>query len=307
MTSRMDGMRVLVTGATGLIGTALCASLRNDGAEVKRLVRRPAANSDELSWNPAAGELDADAVEGYDAVIHLAGAGIGDKRWSAARRKLILDSRVEPTRLLAERLAAVEKRPQVFVSASAIGFYGDRTEPVTEADGPADPADFLSEVVVAWEGATRPAADAGIRTVQPRTGIVLAKQGGALVRLLLPFRLGIGGKLGNGETVWSWITLADEVRAIKHLLTSNLHGPVNLTAPNPVTNAELTKVLGRVLRRPTVIPVPRFGLNLLLGEELATALLFTSARVLPAKLLESGFEFHHPRIESALAELLGST
>jgi len=297
-------MRILVSGSTGLIGAALCTSLRADGSDVVRLVRHRSAAPDERLWDPAGGQLDPNHVEGFDAVVHLAGAGIGDRRWSKGRRRLILQSRVSSTRLLAERLAAAKRKPKVLISGSAIGYYGERIEPVTEEDGPAQPPDFLSEVAVAWEAAAVPAESAGIRTVAIRTGIVLAKRGGALGKLLLPVKLGVGGKLGSGETWWSWISIDDEVRAIKHLMTAPVSGAVNLTAPRPVTNAEMTKTLGRVLHRPTLIPVPRFVLEMLLGKDLAASLLFTSARILPAKLEESGFEFRHRDIESALRAVL---
>lgn len=299
-------MRVLVTGSTGLIGNALCEALREDGAEVRRLVRRSPQREDEVFWDPSSGELDPAAVEGFDAVINLAGAGIGDKRWSDDRRRVILDSRVATTELLSDRLANATDKPSVLVSSSAIGFYGSRTAPVDESALPPDPPDFLSEVTVAWESATSAAEEAGIRTVHIRTGIVLAKEGGALGKLLLPFRLGVGGKLGRGDTWWSWISLHDEIRAIKHVIEAPLSGAVNLTAPNPVTNAVFTKALGRVLRRPTIIPVPRFALELLLGKDLAGALLFTSSQVTPTKLLDSGFTFDHPDVETALRDTLGN-
>jgi uncharacterized protein (TIGR01777 family) len=297
-------MRVLISGASGLIGTALGASLADSGDEVVRLVRHVPKKAGEAFWDPANGELDVATVEGFDAVVHLAGAGIGDRRWSDARRDLILDSRVRSTELLAAKVAATKRKPEVFISGSAIGFYGDRIDPVTEVDGPAAPPDFLSEVTVAWEAATGEVESAGVRTAHIRTGLVLARSGGALGKLLLPFRLGVGGRLGSGETWWSWISIADEVRAIKHIIDSSLSGPVNLTGPNPVTNAEFTKALGRVLRRPTLVPVPRFALEVLLGKELAASLLFTSARVLPKKLEQTDFEFLHPTIESALRAVL---
>jgi uncharacterized protein (TIGR01777 family) len=297
-------MRVLITGASGLIGSALRSSLESDGVDVVSLVRRSPRGDDELLWDPAAGELDPGIVEGFDAVVHLAGAGIGDKRWSAARKREIRDSRIVGTELLAARLASAKNPPRVLVSASAIGYYGDRATAVTEDDGPADPPDFLSRVCVDWEAATGPAEDAGIRTVHIRTGIVLAKTGGALAKLLLPFRLGLGGRLGSGQAWWSWISLGDHVRAIRHVIDGDLSGPVNLTSPTPVVNAEFAAALGRVLRRPTLLPVPRFALNTVLGKELADALLFTSARVLPEKLEASGFEFHHPELEQALSAVL---
>ncbi|MDJ0953409.1 MAG: TIGR01777 family oxidoreductase [Acidimicrobiia bacterium] len=297
-------MRVLITGASGLIGTALRQSLEADGASVVALVRRKPASEHERQWDPANGVLDPSDVEGFDAVVHLAGAGIGDKRLTAARKKEIFDSRVDGTSLLADRLAGATNKPRVFVSSSAIGYYGDRAEPVTEQDGPADPPDFLASVCIAWESAADAAVDAGIRTPFIRTGIVLAANGGALQKLLLPFRLGIGGRLGSGKSWWSWISIDDQVRAIRHLIDADVSGPVNLTAPQPATNAEVTKALGKVLRRPTLLPVPRFVLELILGKELAAALLFTSARVLPERLEESGFEFEHRDVESALRGVL---
>lgn len=297
-------MRVLITGASGLIGSALRQSLESDGHEVIRLVRRDRTAPDERSWDPAAGMLNQPDVDGFDVVVHLAGAGIGDRRWSEERKRLILDSRIQGTELLAQRLASVAKKPSVLISGSAIGYYGDRPEPVSEGDGPADPSDFLSDLCVAWEGATGAAEAAGIRTVHIRTGLVLARSGGALGKLLLPFRLGVGGRLGSGATWWSWITLHDHVRAIRHVIENPVSGPVNLTAPNPATNAEVTKALGKVLRRPTLLPAPRFALRLLLGKDLADALLFTSNQVLPGRLQETAFEFDHPTIDPALHAVL---
>jgi uncharacterized protein (TIGR01777 family) len=295
-------VKVLVSGSTGLIGSALVAALTERGDEVHRLVRRQPVGPNEVYWDPTMGDLDPRAVEGFDSVVHLAGAGIGDKRWSDSRRKLILDSRVQPTRLLAARLAAADAKPKVFISSSAIGFYGDRAEPVDETSQPPDPPDFLSGVTAAWEEATGEAEAAGIRVTHIRTGIVLSDQGGALRKLLLPFRAGVGGKLGSGETWWSWISLEDEIRAILFLIDNPLDGPVNLTSPNPVKNRELTKALGNVLRRPN-IPVPKFALNVILGEDLADALLFTSVRVMPTRLQDAGFEFAHPEIRPALESM----
>ena len=297
-------MRVLITGASGLIGTALRRSLETDGVSVVTLVRRAPESEHERHWDPATGTLDPSDVEGFDAVVHLAGAGIGDRRWSEARKHEILDSRVAGTRLLAERLAAAADKPRVLVSSSAIGYYGGRSEPVTEQDGPADPPDFLASVCIAWESATQAATEAGIRTALVRTGIVLAADGGALQKLLLPFRLGVGGRLSTGKSWWSWIAIDDVVGAIRHLIDTDVSGPVNLTAPQPATNAEVTKALGRVLRRPTLFPVPRFVLELILGKELAAALLFTSAQVLPEQLESSGFDFEYRDVESALRGVL---
>jgi len=298
-------MRVLMTGSSGLIGGALRRSFTDDGIEVVRLVRRPPRRDDERFWDPDRGELDQSAVEGFDVVVNLAGAGIGDKRWTEDRKRLIYDSRINSTDLLVRRLGAAEDRPDVLVSSSAIGFYGDRESAVTEVDGPADPPDFLSGVCVDWESATAPATAAGIRTTCIRTGLVLAADEGALGKLLLPFKLGVGGKLGSGSTWWSWISIHDHIRAIRHIVEQPVSGPVNLTAPDPVTNAQFTKALGKVLHRPTILPVPRVALRLLLGAELAEALLFTSAKVLPAKLEETGFRFEHSDIETALRGVLG--
>lgn len=300
-------MRVLISGASGLIGSALSRFLRDNGHEVVTLVRRPVAGQGEAAWDPDAGELAQEAVEGFDAVVHLAAAGIGDRPWTRKRRQLILESRTAPTSLLTQRIATASSKPAVFLSASAIGFYGDRPEPVTEESGPAAPANFLSEVAVAWEGATAPAAAAGIRTVLMRSGIVIAGSGKLMSRVLLPLKLFVGGPLGSGDTWWSWISLTDEVRAIVHLIDSEVSGPVNLTSPNPVTNADFTRALGRVVRRPVWLPVPRFAIRLLLGREFADAMVFASARVVPEKLLESGFEYAYPEIEPALrAELIGT-
>lgn len=296
-------MDVAVTGASGLIGIALVASLRADGHRVRQVVRRPAQGPDEVSWDPAAGSIDAAALDGVDAVVHLAGAGIGDKRWSAERKREILDSRTRSTVLLAGALADLDPKPAVLLSGSAIGWYGERGDEVlTEASSPGDI--FLSEVCLAWESAAQQAVDAGIRTAFLRTGIVQARAGGALAKVLPLFRFGLGGRLGSGRQWWSWIALEDEVRAIRHLLEADVSGPVNLTAPEPVTNTEHTKVLGHVLGRPTVLPVPAFGPRLLLGRELADQLLFASERVLPTVLEASGFEFRHRRLERALRSIL---
>lgn len=297
-------MRILISGSSGLIGSALRRHLSGFGHDVVRLVRSNPAPG-EVRWDPAAGELAPEALQGIDAVVNLSGAGVGDRRWTALRKAEILDSRVDSTRLLAETMAGMQDPPTVFLSSSAIGYYGDRGDAVlTESSGPGPSDDFLVQVTLAWEAAARPALDAGIRTVNLRTGIVLDAGAGALGKMLLPFKLGIGGRLGDGEQWWSWISLEDEVRAITHLLTSSMDGPVNLTAPQPATNAEVTQALGAALGRPTLLPVPALALELLLGKELAKAVAFTSARVLPERLLADGFEFRHPNLQSGIAGAL---
>lgn len=297
-------MRVLISGASGLIGGALSRRLDRRGHQVAHLVRRAPTGPSEIEWHPDRGRLDGDSVAGFDAVVHLAGAGIGDRRWSEERRGVIRSSRVDSTRLLAAALAGTARPPRVFLSGSAIGYYGSRSEIVTEDSPPPPNPDFLADVTREWEAAATAATAAGIRTVVLRTGIVLAASGGALPRLLLPFRLGLGGRLGSGDTWWSWIALEDEVAAIEHLIDHEVAGPVNLVAPNPLTNAEFTRTLGRVLRRPTVLPVPRKVLELMLGRDRAASLLFTSSRVAPARLLASGFEFAWPNLEPALRSIL---
>ena len=298
-------MDVVISGASGLIGTALCRSLRADGHRVIELVRRPAdAETDAVEWDPMADRLDAAQLEGVDAVVHLAGAGIGDKRWSDERKKVVLESRTKGTSLLAEALASLDDKPSVFVSGSAVGFYGDRGDDVVTEDSGPGPT-FISRICVEWEAAAKPAVDAGIRTAFIRTGIVLAPEGGAFGKLVPLFKLGMGGRMGGGREWWSWISLDDEVRAIRFLLDNDVSGPVNLTAPNPARNVDITRTLGKVLKRPTVFTVPSFGPRLLLGRELADSLLFMSQRVSPTVLLDHGFEFRHPELEPALRETLG--
>lgn len=292
-------MRIVVSGASGLIGSALVPHLTARGHEVTRLVRR-AATSGESQWDPARGVIDANLVGAADAIIHLSGAGIGDKRWSNSYKREILDSRVKSTKLLASVIAGAAKRPSVFLSGSAIGFYGARgDEQLDEASSAG--TGFLADVCKEWESA---ANGAGTRTVFLRTGIVLSPKGGALKKQLPLFRAGLGGKFGRGDQWQSWISIDDEVAAIEHLLTGSVQGPVNLTAPAPVTNADFASVLGRVLRRPALLPVPSIGPKLLLGAELADALLFTGQRVVPRVLSSSGFQFAHPTLEIALRALL---
>jgi uncharacterized protein (TIGR01777 family) len=294
---------VAVTGSGGLIGRALVRRLQEGGHRVRRVVRSGGEGPDAVRWDPMVGTIDASALAGVDAVVNLGGEGIGDHRWTEAQKRRIRDSRVTGTTVLAEAMAALEPRPSVLLNASAVGYYGDRRDEVlTEASGPG--TGFLSEVVQAWEGATRPAAAAGIRTACFRTGIVLAADGGALAKQLPLFRFGLGGRLGSGTQWLPWIALEDEVGAIVHLLTADVEGPVNLAAPDPVTNATFTEVLGRVLGRPSFLAVPAFGPRLLLGRELADELLFSSARMVPEKLRASGYQFALPELEGALRSVL---
>ena len=297
-------MRVAVTGASGLIGSALVPHLRSVGHEVQRLVRRPAAAADEISWDPRAGTVDLDRLQGVEGVIHLAGAGVGDHRWTDAYKREILDSRVDGTHTIVKAITSLDVAPRVLVSASAIGWYGDTGDRVVDESAPAGTG-FLADVVRAWEAAAGPAASAGIRVTHPRTGLVVSGAGGAWARMFPLFRLGLGGKLGNGRQYWSWISLRDEVCALQFLLEQeHLHGPVNLTGPAPVTNAEVTSVMGRVLGRPTILPAPAFALKTVLGE-FSTEVL-GSSRVVPAVLEQSGFVFQDPTIESAVRTALAA-
>jgi uncharacterized protein (TIGR01777 family) len=294
-------MRIGITGASGLIGTALSASLSSGGHIVVPFVRRP-PQPGELQWDPATGAIDRSVLAELDAIVHLAGAGIGDQRWTDDYKRTILESRVRGTGLLAQAIAE-SGGPRVLLSGSAIGYYGDREQAVDET-GPAGTG-FLAEVCVAWEVATDPADAAGVRVAHLRTGIVLSPSGGALRKMLPLFKLGLGGRFGNGRQWMSWISLADEVAAIEHLLTADVSGPVNLTAPNPVRNAVFAKTLAKVLGRPALLPVPAFGPKLLLGGELAESLLFDGQHVLPGVLQASGFEFQHADLEPALRAMLG--
>ena len=295
-------MRIAITGSSGLIGSALRASLEADGHQVVPVVRdagRPGA----ITWDPAGGRLDPAGLEGLDGVVNLAGEGIGEKRWTAAQKARIRDSRTQGTTLLCEALASLSDKPRVLVSGSAIGFYGNRgDDQLTEQSGPG--SGFLAELCLAWEAATAPAEAAGISVARIRTGIVLSGKGGALARMARMFKLGVGGRLGPGTQWMSWIGLADEVGAIRFLLDHPTSGPVNLTGPGPVTNAVFTKALGRVVHRPTVVPIPAFGPKLLLGGEMAEELLFYSQRVLPDVLVDAGYEFRHDDVETALLAAL---
>lgn len=297
-------MRILITGSTGLVGRALVSFLESGGHEVHRLTRRPASDDREIEFDPEKGAAHPSEMEGFDAVIHLAGDPIAKGRWTEAKKRLIRDSRVLFTRRLAETLAALKKPPAVLISASATGYYGDRGDRILRESDPRGEG-FLPEVCVQWESATEPASGAGIRVVHLRTGLVLTPAGGALTPMLLPFGLGFGGPLGSGRQWWSFIALDDWLYLVHHLLTNDsVRGPVNATSPEPVTNAEFTRVLGRVLKRPAVIPVPRFALEVLLGE-MTDPLLLASARVNPEKALDSGFEFSYPKLEPALRHVLG--
>ncbi len=297
-------MRVGITGSSGLIGTALAGHLRSAGHEVVAVVRRSARGADELSWDPSAGTIDVDAVRRLDAVVHLAGAGIGDKRWTDEYKRVLLESRTATTSLLASTLAGLgADGPQVLISGSAIGFYGERGDEVLDESSPAGDG-FLADICVQWEAATEPAEAAGIRVAHIRTGIVLSRHGGALKKMLPLFKLGAGGRFGNGTQWMSWISIDDEIGAIEHLLTSSVTGPVNLTAPAPVRNAEFASTLGSVLKRPSFLPVPSFGPKLLLGGELADALLFDGQRVTPRVLGDDGYTFRHPDLTAALRAVL---
>lgn len=297
-------MKVLVTGSSGLIGGELVAELRRRGDQVTRLVRRPATGAGEASWDPAAGTIEAAKLEALDGVVHLAGVGIGDHRWSDEHKRKVLDSRVQGTGLLARTLAQLDQPPPVMISGSAVGYYGyESDQPVTEASPKG--SGFLADVVGAWEGAATPAEDAGIRTIRMRSGVVITAKGGALKPQLLPFKAGIGGRLGTGKQWLSWISLDDEVAAIIHLLTTeSIEGPVNVTSPQPVTNAEFTKTLGRVLKRPTFMPVPTPALHALFGKEMTKEMLLGGQRVLPEALSASGYTFAYPALEDALRHTL---
>jgi uncharacterized protein len=297
-------MKIAVTGSTGLIGSALVPHLADAGHEVVRLVRGQARTADAVPWDPDRGMLDAAALEGVDAVVNLAGENIAKGRWTTAKKRRILESRVKSTTLLATTMASLQRRPRCFVSASAVGYYassGDRI--ITESDPAGE--DFLSKVCLAWEAATQSAEASGIRTVRGRIGVVLSAEGGALAGQLPLFRWGLGGRLGSGRQYVPWIAVEDLVRAINYCLTNeSLRGPVNLTAPNPVTNLEFTKTLGNVLKRPTILPAPAFALRLALGE-MADQLLLPSLRVVPERLLRSGFRFAHPELKVAIRHVLG--
>ncbi|MFJ3623754.1 TIGR01777 family oxidoreductase [Streptomyces iakyrus] len=300
----MERSRIAVAGASGLIGGALARSLTADGHEVRRLVRGTPRAAGEVRWDPEGGRVDAAGLAGCHAVVNLAGAGVGDRRWTDAYKQRIRDSRVKGTAALAGAVASLDakERPRVFVNGSAIGYYGETGEHPADESTPAGEG-FLPELCVEWEGATAPAQEAGVRTVFTRTGLVVSREGGAWARLFPLFRAGAGGRMGDGSQYWSFIALHDEVAAIRHLIdTDGLSGPFNVTAPHPVTNREITAAMGRVLHRPTLFPVPAAVLRTVLGEMAGDVL--GSVRVLPTRLLESGFRFAFPEIEGAIRAAL---
>jgi uncharacterized protein (TIGR01777 family) len=292
-------VQIAITGSTGLIGTALVRALRDEGRTVLRLVRRQADADDEVRWDPF-GDVDAAALEGVDAVVHLAGAGVGDHRWSESYKRQIRDSRVEGTRTLSRALAGLDHRPKVLLSISGVNFYGDTGDLTVDESGPLGEG-FLARLSRDWEAATQPAADAGIRVVLARTGVVLSPEGGLLGKVLPLFRAGLGGRLGSGRQWMSWVSLHDHVTAVRFLLDGDLAGPVNLTSPQPVRNADYTKAVGAALHRPAPFVVPAVALRLALGEFADEGVLI-SQRVLPDRLLKAGFAFRHPDVGTALAD-----
>ena len=298
-------MKIAVTGSSGLVGEALVPHLAAGGDDVRRLVRPGApGQSDAIPWDPDRGTLDAAALAGVDAIVHLAGENIAAGRWNDERKRRILASRVTGTRLVAETLAAMQHPPRVLVCASAIGFYGPHgDEPIDESAGPG--TDFLAGVCSEWEAAADPARAAGVRVVHLRFGVVLSPRGGALKKMMTPFKLGAGGRIGSGKQWMSWVSIEDAVGAVRQALHyARLDGPVNVVAPNPVTNAQFTKLLGHALGRPTIFPMPAFAARLAFGE-MADHLLLTGQKVLPRRLLETGYRFRHPSLEEALRHLLG--
>ena len=296
-------MRIVVGGASGLIGTALVDCLRASGHEVWRLVRQGGAK-DGIPWDPASGKLDATELNGADALIHLSGESVASGRWTAAKKRAIRDSRILSTQLLASALVAIDRPPRTWLCASAIGWYGDRGDAWLDEDA-APGAGFLAGVCAEWEAATEPAKDAGVRVANLRFGVVLSPDGGALKQMTTAFKLGVGGVIGNGKQYVSWIAIGDAVRAIGHALENPfLIGPVNVVSPNPVTNRELTKTLGAVLHRPTLLPMPAFLARTALGE-MADEMFLASARVRPKRLIDSAFVFDLPELGPALRAMLG--
>jgi uncharacterized protein (TIGR01777 family) len=297
-------MRILLSGAHGLVGTALIKALEPEGHEIFRLVRYAPRDESEIEWSPDRYSIALARLEGFDAVVHLAGESIAEGRWTDEKKKRIRESRARGTQLLSDALANLTQPPKAFISASAIGYYGNRgDENLTEQSAPGD--DFLAEVCVAWEKATSLATEKGIRTLNARFGIILDKEGGALAKMLPPFRMGVGGRIGSGKQWMSWIALDDVVGGIRFALSNDsLKGPVNFVAPNPVTNAEFTKALGHALSRPTIFPIPAFGVRLVFGE-MADALLLSSQRVEAQNLIQAGYQFQYSKLPEALQHVLG--
>lgn len=303
METGITPLMIAVSGASGLVGAALVPRLAAAGHTVKRLVRRTAQGPGEIAWNPHDRTIDRESLRGVDAVVHLAGESIAEGRWTAEKKMRIRESRIDGTRTIAEALSRLDPRPRVLVAASAVGYYGDRG--ATQLDETSPPGDgFLVEVCRAWETATDPARDAGIRIVNGRLGVVLSRHGGALAKMLTPFKLGLGGKIGSGKQYLSWIALDDAARAFAFAVANDqLTGPVNFVAPEPVTNAQFTKTLGRVLGRPTILPLPAIAARAAFGQ-MADELLLASSRVVPSRLTAAGFAFEHPRLEDALRHVL---
>lgn len=300
-------MKVVVAGASGFVGAALLPALRGEGYRVLRLVRREARADDEVPWNPSAGSLDVRHLEGVDAAINLAGENLAGKRWSTEQKERIFKSRVDTTRTLAAALTKLSPKPQVLVNASAVGIYGDRGDERLD-EGATSGQGFLAEVCRVWEAETEVAARAGIRTVRVRFGTILDKEGGALAKMLPVFRLGLGGPFGSGRQWMSWVSRDDVVGTILHALkTPSLAGPVNIVAPEPVTNREFAATLGGVLHRPAFFPAPAWGLRLVLGRQMADEALVASTRAVPAALLKSGYRFRYPELEGALRSALGKS
>ena len=300
-----DNKTVLLSGASGMIGAALTDTLRDQGSEVRKLVRREARYADEFEWDPYEKHIDQSALDNVDVVINLSGANIGDGRWTDERKKVLRDSRIETTKFLADRIAAADQPPSSFISQSAIGYYGDRGDEVlTEASSSGPEDDFLANLVVDWEQAADAAREAGVRTVHPRTGLVLAPGAALLDRLEPLFKFGLGGPLGSGEQWWSWIDIDDVVGSMLAFIDGSLGGPFNVTAPDPVQQDEFADTLGSILNRPSFLPAPSFGMKLVLGAEKADALGLSSTRAVPERLLDSGYAFQQTELEASLRKAL---
>ena len=295
--------KVLISGASGLLGSALSDYLLNEGHTVFKLVRNQPKSDNEIFWNPMTGELDLKYLEGFDSIVNFSGKNIGLGRWTKKSKKVIFDSRILSTTLLSESISKLKNRPESFLSSSAVGYYGETGKEFVN-EGTDNGKGFLSDLCVNWENATMPAVKAGVRVIQLRSGVVLSAKGGALAKMLPPFKFGIGGRLGNGSQYFSWILIEDYVRALFHLMTSeNIQSPVNIVSPEPVTNREFTKILAKVLHRPAIIPVPAFVLKILLGQ-VAEEILLSSTRAIPQLLMGSGFKFKYPALEDALNKCL---